>query len=60
MSYINSVTSLMVESGMLYLTVQLVFVVLFALNHPAQPIMVSIAVQIYVHICLSVLAPFFQ
>jgi hypothetical protein len=39
---------IVVESGMLYLAVQLVFVVLFALRHPAQDIAGLMAVQIYV------------
>ena len=39
---------IVVESGMLYLAVQLVFVVLFAIRHPAQGIVGVIAVQIYV------------
>jgi hypothetical protein len=39
---------IVVESGMVYLAVQLVFVVLFAIRHPAQGIVAVIAVQIYV------------
>ena len=39
---------IVVESGMVYLAVQLVFVVLFAIRHPAQGIIGAIAVQIYV------------
>jgi hypothetical protein len=39
---------IVVESGMVYLAVQLVFVVLFAIRHPAQGIVGVIAVQIYV------------
>ena len=39
---------IVVESGMLYLAVQLVFVTLFAIRHPAQGIVGVIAVQIYV------------
>jgi len=38
---------IVVESGMLYLAVQLIFVVLFAIRHPAQGIVGVIAVQIY-------------
>jgi len=38
---------IVVESGMIYLAVQLVFVVLFAIRHPAQGIVGVIAVQIY-------------
>ncbi|KAI1794458.1 hypothetical protein LXA43DRAFT_883760 [Ganoderma leucocontextum] len=38
---------IIVESGALYLATQLVFVVLFALGHPAQAILAVIAVQVY-------------
>jgi len=38
---------IVVESGMVYLAVQLVFVVLFAIRHPAQDIVAVIAVQVY-------------
>lgn len=38
---------IVVESGMLYLAVQLIFVILFAIRHPAQGIVGVIAVQIY-------------
>jgi len=41
---------IVVESGMLYLAVQFVFVILFAIRHPAQGIVGVIAVQIYVRI----------
>jgi hypothetical protein len=41
---------IVVESGMLYLAVQLIFVILFAIRHPAQGIVGVIAVQIYVRI----------
>ena len=41
-------TMIVVESGVLYLVVQLVFVVLTALNHPAQETVAMMAVQIYV------------
>ncbi len=41
---------IVVESGMLYLAVQLVFVILFSIRHPAQGIVGVIAVQIYVRI----------
>jgi hypothetical protein len=37
-----------IESGMLYLVVQLIFVILFAVQHPALGIVGVIAVQIYV------------
>ncbi|KAF9223683.1 hypothetical protein BS17DRAFT_781058 [Gyrodon lividus] len=38
---------LVIESGALYLLVQLVFVVLFALQNPAQAILAVMAVQVY-------------
>lgn len=38
---------IVVESGLLYLVVQLVFVILFALGHPAQAIAAVIACQVY-------------
>ena len=41
---------IVVESGMLYLVVQLIFVILFAIQHPAWGIVGVIAVQIYVRI----------
>jgi hypothetical protein len=41
---------IVVESGMLYIAVQLVLVVLFAILHPAVNIVRLIAVQIYVRI----------
>jgi hypothetical protein len=41
---------IVIESGMLYLAVQIVFVILFAIRHPAQGIVGVIAVQIYVRI----------
>jgi hypothetical protein len=39
---------IIIESGLLYLVVQLIFVVLFAIGHPAQGVIAAIAVQIYV------------
>ena len=48
---------IMVESGALYLVTQVVFVVLFAIGHPAQAILAVVAVQIYVSI-LHVARPF--
>jgi hypothetical protein len=39
---------LIIESGALYLVFQLVFVVLFAIPHPAEAILAVMAVQIYV------------
>jgi hypothetical protein len=44
----RSAIDIVIESGMIYLAVQLVFVVLFAIRHPAQGIVGVIAVQIYV------------
>ena len=41
---------IVIESGMLYLAAQLIFVILFAIRHPAQSIASVIAVQIYVRI----------
>ncbi|KAI9510099.1 hypothetical protein F5148DRAFT_1339486 [Russula earlei] len=38
---------IVIESGMLYLVVQLIFVILFAIRHPAQGVVGVIAVQIY-------------
>ena len=42
--------SVMIESGALYFVVQLVFVVIFGMNHPAEVIMILIATQTYVSI----------
>lgn len=39
---------IVVESGVLYLAVQFVFVILYAKGHPAQIIVGVMAVQIYV------------
>jgi hypothetical protein len=41
---------MVIESGMLYVAVQLVFVILFAVRHPAQAIIAGIVVQVYVRI----------
>lgn len=41
---------IVIESGMLYLVVQLIFVILFAMRHPAQDVAGMMAVQIYVRI----------
>ena len=46
----QSVIKIVVESGMLYLAVQLILVVLMAIGHPAQLAVGAIAVQIYVRI----------
>jgi hypothetical protein len=39
---------LIIESGALYLLTQFIFVVLFAIQHPAEGIMAVIATQVYV------------
>ena len=41
---------IVIESGMLYLAAQLIFVILFAIRHPALCIAEVIAVQIFVRI----------
>ena len=46
----QTIIDIVVESGLLYLAVQLIFVILFAIGHPAQSIVGMIAVQIYVRI----------
>ncbi|KAH9899220.1 hypothetical protein C8Q73DRAFT_637871 [Cubamyces lactineus] len=43
----QTAVAIIVESGALYLAAQLVLVVLFALEHPAQAIVAVMAVQIY-------------
>jgi hypothetical protein len=43
----RAVIDIIVESGMLYLVVQLAWVILFAIGHPAQDIAGVVAVQIY-------------
>ncbi|EPQ57611.1 hypothetical protein GLOTRDRAFT_38224 [Gloeophyllum trabeum ATCC 11539] len=45
---VHRAINVVVESGALYLAVQLTFVVLFAMQHPAQAILAVIAVQVYV------------
>lgn len=47
-SYSRRAIDVMIESGALYFVVQLVFVVVYGLNHPSENIMVEIATQIYV------------
>ena len=42
--------AIVVESGMLYLAVQLCFIILYSIRHPAQAIISMMAVQIYVRI----------
>ena len=46
----QAIIKIVVESGMLYLVVQLILVVLLAIGIPAQAIVAVIAVQIYVRI----------
>ena len=41
---------IVIESGVLCLAVQLIFVILFTIGHPAQLVVGAIAVQIYVRI----------
>ncbi|CAK5278282.1 unnamed protein product [Mycena citricolor] len=40
-------TGIIIESGALFLVVQFIFIVLFAIGHPAQALMEPIAVQVY-------------
>jgi hypothetical protein len=46
----QAIIKIVVESGMLYLAVQLIFAVLMAIKHRAKIIVAMIAVQIYVRI----------
>ena len=46
----RAIIDIVIESGMLYLAVQLIFVILFAIRRPALCIAEVIAVQIYVRI----------
>ncbi|RPD75645.1 hypothetical protein L226DRAFT_462167 [Lentinus tigrinus ALCF2SS1-7] len=43
----RTAVAIIVESGLLYLVTQLIFVVLFSMAHPAQAILAVIAVQVY-------------
>ncbi|KAJ7149675.1 hypothetical protein C8R46DRAFT_1125747 [Mycena filopes] len=45
---IQQATGLIIESGLLFLAVQFVFVILFAIAHPAQAVVEPIATQVYV------------
>lgn len=47
-SFARDAVAVVIESGMVYLVVQLVFTVLFAINHPAQILLSDVATQIYV------------
>ena len=51
---VRHAAEIIVESGVLYLITQLVFVVLYAINHPALAIQTTIAVQVYVSPTLRV------
>ncbi|KAJ7110767.1 hypothetical protein C8R43DRAFT_825756, partial [Mycena crocata] len=44
---IQRAIGIIIESGLLFLTAQFIFVVLFAIGHPAQAILVPVATQIY-------------
>ena len=46
----QAIIKIVVESGMLYLAVQLIFVVFFAFGHPVAVTVRAIAVQIFVRI----------
>ena len=46
----QAIIKIVVESGMLYLAVQIIFAVLMAIGHPAHVIVAMIAEQIYVRI----------
>ncbi|KAJ7274749.1 hypothetical protein C8J57DRAFT_1312677 [Mycena rebaudengoi] len=45
---IQNAIGIVIESGFLFLAIQLVFVILFAIAHPAQAVVEPIATQIYV------------
>ncbi|KAJ6490853.1 hypothetical protein C8R45DRAFT_1137709 [Mycena sanguinolenta] len=44
---VRQVTGIIIESGLLFLATQFVFVILFAITHPAQALMEPVAVHIY-------------
>ncbi|EIN13037.1 hypothetical protein PUNSTDRAFT_131262 [Punctularia strigosozonata HHB-11173 SS5] len=46
-TYLKAATVVVIESGLVYLVVQFVLTVLFAINHPAQIMLADIATQIY-------------
>ena len=52
----RAVIEIVIESGMLYLAVQFVFVILFAMQHPARVIFGAITVQIYVRYSVTLKA----
>jgi len=45
---IQKAVGIVIESGLLFLTIQFIFVILFAIAHPAQAVVEPIATQIYV------------
>ncbi|KAJ7167067.1 hypothetical protein C8R46DRAFT_1272326 [Mycena filopes] len=47
-SSVQRAAGLIIESGLLFLAVQFVFVILFAIAHPAQAVIEPLATQIYV------------
>jgi hypothetical protein len=51
--YLKAAMVVVIESGMVYLLVQFVLTVLFAINHPAQIMLADIATQVYVSGCPS-------
>ena len=55
-TYVNKAAAIVIESGLLYLVAQLVFVVLFAIGHPAQGIAAVVAVQVYVSLKVTILS----
>ena len=50
MSSTRKVSAIMIESGVLYFLVQLVFVTLYGMNHPAEQVIIPMAVQVYVRV----------
>jgi hypothetical protein len=48
-----AVIGIVIESGILYMSVQFIFVVLFAIGHPVQGIIEVMAMQIYVHYSIT-------
>lgn len=50
---LQNAMSIMIESGTPVLIAQFIFVVLFAISHPAQAVLVPAATQIYVRIASS-------
>ncbi|KAJ6490810.1 hypothetical protein C8R45DRAFT_1096361 [Mycena sanguinolenta] len=45
--FLHQVTGIIIESGLLFLATQSVFVILFAIAHPAQALVEPVAVHIY-------------